>query len=162
MLNTHHVICIVQDKGIISFCFTHTHTHHNHDLSAQVSQNSELTPATRGTCCTTGLTQSHNILYVQLVACGNLMKGALAICEQQKHVKDLWSAANNPGLCSIVLSNLPCGSSRLYLCSAYLWDSERVRRSVKISSFLVGAIKVSLSSIAIFMFCLSLTNICDP
>lgn len=59
---------------------SHTRTHHNHVLSAQVSQNSELTPATRGTCCTTGLTQSHNILYVQLVACGNLM---LAICEQQ-------------------------------------------------------------------------------
>ena len=109
--------------------------------------------------------------YTQSAACGNIMKGGLTqmitrqcVCRAETHARDLWSAANKPGSCSVVVSNPPCGSSGLYFCPAYLWDSERVRRreKKKITSFLVGAIKALLSSILIrvLMLCLSHGFLC--
>lgn len=86
------------------------------------------------------------------------------VCRAETHARDLWSAANKPGSCSVVVSNPPCGSSGLYFCPAYLWDSERARRreKKKITSFLVGAIKALLSSILIrvLMLCLSPGFLC--
>ena len=118
-----------------------THAHHpvqiNHVLSTLSAQNKKPILKSHsslgGDIALTVWQPDHNFLallvpdLMQSVACGNIMKCGLrqmkarqCVCRAETHARDLRTAANKPGSCSVVLSNLPCGSSGLYFFSAYL------------------------------------------
>ena len=155
-----------------------THTHHQAQINHVLSTHSdtvgiEMTPNTRGRYCPKSdiaPSQFPNTACTWRYAASSLwdynemqletMKARECVCKAGTHARDLWTAANKPGSCSVVLSNLPRGSSGLYFCSAYLWESERVRKENKITSSLVGEIKAFLSSILIRVLLLSHRLLC--
>lgn len=135
MLAFVYIKCTCFEIFFPGYIYNVTHAHHptqiNHVLSTYYAQKIylEIIPNTRGRRCTTGLITPSQLVPdpMESVACGNIMKCGLrqmkarqCVCRAETHARDLWTAANKPGSCSIVLSNLPCGSSGLYFCPAYL------------------------------------------
>lgn len=81
------------------------------------------------------------------VACGKIMtcglrqmKATQCVCRPETHARDLWTAPNKLGSCSsVVLSNLPRGSSGLYFCPAYLWEFRVGEKGRKANLFSCGS-----------------------
>lgn len=118
-------------------------------LTPELTVSSCSHPAAGGNvvhCSSTGLSSTVNRLWKNnKMGVETNESQVVCLCWVETHAGDLWSAANKPGSCSIVLSNLPCGSTGLS-CALHIYENQKGREG-KITSSLVGAIKALLSSV---------------